>query len=90
MHPAALAAEYPYLIELVVELGKAGYDFAVEFEVGLDLLLDAIDRLRPEWRSETADGAPRARSEPPSGPAGPAGTIGRRVHRGQVANDRRP
>jgi hypothetical protein len=33
------------------ELGGSGYDYAVEFEVGLDLLLDGIDQLRPQWRA---------------------------------------
>jgi hypothetical protein len=33
------------------ELGRSGYDYAVEFEVGLDLLLDGIDQLRPQWRA---------------------------------------
>src|SRR5215218_5176887 len=27
------------------------YIYAVEFQVGLDLLLDSIDQLRPQWRS---------------------------------------
>jgi AcrR family transcriptional regulator len=49
--PASVAEEYPFLVEVVVELGKSGYDYAVEFEVGLDLLLDGIDQLRPQWRS---------------------------------------
>lgn len=51
MQPPSIAEEYPYLVEVVVELGKSGYDYAVEFEVGLDLLLDGIEKLRPEWRS---------------------------------------
>jgi hypothetical protein len=51
MQPPSLADEYPYLVEVVVELQKSGYDYAVEFEVGLDLLLDGIERLRPEWAS---------------------------------------
>ena len=42
--------EYPYLAEVVVELAKSGYDYAIEFEIGLDLLLDGIEKLRPEWR----------------------------------------
>jgi hypothetical protein len=49
--PPSQAEEYPFLLEVVVELGKAGYDYAVEFEVGLDLLLDGIEQLRPEWTS---------------------------------------
>lgn len=47
--PASAADEYPYLVEVVVELGKSGYDAAAEFEIGLDLLLDGIEKLRPEW-----------------------------------------
>ena len=51
MQPASFAEEHPYLVEVVVELGKSGYGDAVEFEVGLDVLLDGIDQLRPQWRS---------------------------------------
>jgi AcrR family transcriptional regulator len=51
MQPTSVTEEYPYLVEVAVELAKSGYDYAVEFEVGLDLLLDGIDRLRPEWRA---------------------------------------
>lgn len=47
--PEEAALAFPYLIEVVVELSKSGYDAAAEFEVGLDLLLDSIERLRPEW-----------------------------------------
>jgi hypothetical protein len=36
---------------VAVELAKSGYDYTLEFEVGLDLLLDGIDHLRPHWRS---------------------------------------
>jgi AcrR family transcriptional regulator len=43
-HPSP-AEEYPYLIEVVVELGKSGYDYTEEFEFGLDLLLDGIERI---------------------------------------------
>jgi AcrR family transcriptional regulator len=49
--PPSQAEQYPYLLEVAVELGKAGYDYAVEFEIGLDLLLDGIEQLRPEWTS---------------------------------------
>lgn len=38
-------AEYPYLAEVVVELGKGGFDYAEEFAVGLDLILEALERL---------------------------------------------
>ncbi|WP_307806938.1 TetR/AcrR family transcriptional regulator C-terminal domain-containing protein [Naasia sp. SYSU D00057] len=47
----AAAALYPYLVEVVVELAKAGYDGSAEFEIGLDLILDGIEKLRPEWIS---------------------------------------
>jgi AcrR family transcriptional regulator len=39
--------EYPYLTETVVEhVTKSGYEYADEFEFGLDLILDALERLR--------------------------------------------
>ncbi len=49
--PPSAAQEYPYLLEVVVELAQAGYDYNSEFEIGLDLLLDGVERLRPEWVS---------------------------------------
>jgi AcrR family transcriptional regulator len=39
-------AEYPYLAEVVVELGKRGYDYTEEFEFGLDFILDGLERSR--------------------------------------------
>jgi hypothetical protein len=39
-------AEYPYLEEVVVELGKSGYDYTEEFEFGLDLILDGLERFK--------------------------------------------
>ncbi len=51
----AEAAElYPYLMEVVVELARSGYDYDEEFAVGLDVLLDGIDALRGSWRTTTA------------------------------------
>jgi AcrR family transcriptional regulator len=44
--PQLPAEEYPYLNESAAELLAAGYDPATEFEFGLDLVLDALDRLR--------------------------------------------
>jgi AcrR family transcriptional regulator len=38
--------EYPYLIEVATELARSGYDYAVEFEWGLDLILGGLERLR--------------------------------------------
>ena len=38
--------EYPYLVEIATHLPDSGYDSAVEFAWGLDLILDGLDRLR--------------------------------------------
>jgi AcrR family transcriptional regulator len=41
------ADEYPHLAETITEhVTKSGYDYADEFEVGLDLILDGLQRLR--------------------------------------------
>jgi AcrR family transcriptional regulator len=41
------ANEYPHLAEMITEHAmKPGYDYANEFEFGLDLILDALERLR--------------------------------------------
>jgi AcrR family transcriptional regulator len=41
------ADEYPYLKETIVEhITKNGWNYADEFEFGLDLILDALERLR--------------------------------------------
>src|ERR1017187_10416122 len=37
---------YPYLVEIAAELRESGYDNAVEFTWGLDLILDGLERLR--------------------------------------------
>jgi AcrR family transcriptional regulator len=37
---------YPYLVEAATELAKAGYDYDTEFEFGLDVILDGLERLR--------------------------------------------
>ncbi len=42
------ADEYPYLAEVVVELGKSGFNYTEEFEFALDLLLDGIERCRQQ------------------------------------------
>ena len=42
-----LLADYPNLVEVVGgRVAQAGYDYASEFLFGLDLILDALDRLR--------------------------------------------
>lgn len=38
--------EYPYLAEIVTKLPESGFDNAVEFAWGLDLILDGLERLR--------------------------------------------
>ncbi|TMB47749.1 MAG: TetR/AcrR family transcriptional regulator [Chloroflexi bacterium] len=41
------ADEYPHLAEMLTEHAmKPGYDYADEFEFGLDLILDGLERLR--------------------------------------------
>ena len=42
--------EYPYLAEVVVELGKQGYDYTEEFEFGLDFILDGLERFNKTIR----------------------------------------
>jgi len=43
------AGEYPYLLEILTDhVMKPGYDYADEFEYGLDLILDSLERLREE------------------------------------------
>jgi AcrR family transcriptional regulator len=37
---------YPYLVEIATKLPGSGYDNAVEFAWGLDLILDGLERLR--------------------------------------------
>jgi AcrR family transcriptional regulator len=41
------ADEYPHIAETITErVTKSGYDFADEFEFGLELILDGLERLR--------------------------------------------
>jgi AcrR family transcriptional regulator len=41
------ADEYPYLAEMIIEHAlKPGYNYGDEFEFGLDLILDGLERLR--------------------------------------------
>ncbi len=43
------AGEYPHLVELTVEhVLQPGYDYGEEFEFGLDLILDGLERALPE------------------------------------------
>ena len=38
--------DYPYLLEVAAKLPESGYDTAVEFAWGIDLILDGLERLR--------------------------------------------
>ena len=38
--------DYPYLVEIAAKLPGSGYDSAVEFAWGLDLILEGLERLR--------------------------------------------
>ena len=38
--------DFPYLMELQVELPRAGYDYGAEFEWGLDRILNSLEGLR--------------------------------------------
>ena len=43
------AGDYPHLVELTVEhVLQPGYDYGEEFEFGLDLILDGLERALPE------------------------------------------
>jgi AcrR family transcriptional regulator len=42
-----MAGEYPHLAEMITKHAmKPGYDYGKEFEFGLDLILDGLDRVR--------------------------------------------
>jgi len=43
---------YPYLDEVVIELGKRGYDYTEEFAFGLDFILEGLERFRRKTRSK--------------------------------------
>jgi hypothetical protein len=45
MTPETFAKEYPFLFEIAQQLTESPYDYEAEFEFGLDLILDGIERL---------------------------------------------
>ncbi|HEY1778617.1 MAG TPA: TetR/AcrR family transcriptional regulator C-terminal domain-containing protein [Solirubrobacteraceae bacterium] len=47
------AGSYPYLAEIVAKLPEIGFDSALEFSWGLDLILEGLERLR---QSDAASG----------------------------------
>ena len=47
MTQLSLLNEYPHLLEMLTEhVAKGGYDYDDEFEYGLDVLLDGLERMR--------------------------------------------
>ena len=41
------AAEFPYLVEMATDhVLQPGYDYGAEFDYGLELLLDGLERAR--------------------------------------------
>jgi AcrR family transcriptional regulator len=55
------AEEYPHLREAAFDLVKAGFDYAGEFDAGLDLVLDGVERMRASVQMETTASAVRTR-----------------------------
>ena len=54
--------EYPHLTELTVEhVLQPGYDYGNEYEFGLDLILDGLERARDTGRFRSASGRRRAK-----------------------------
>ena len=48
---------YPHLVELAVEHALLpGYDFADEFDFGLELILDGLERLKSAAATDAAGG----------------------------------
>ena len=45
--PPELAERFPYLLEVVAQLAEAGYDYDEEFAIGLDLILEGVERRWP-------------------------------------------
>jgi AcrR family transcriptional regulator len=46
IHVQADTGDYPHLAEIAAEAMTSGFDIESEFEFGLDLVLDALDRIR--------------------------------------------
>jgi AcrR family transcriptional regulator len=51
--------EYPYLAEVVTRLPEIGYDNALEFTWGLDLILDGLERFRDTGAPSALPALPR-------------------------------
>ena len=63
-----LAGEYPHLAEMITDHAmKPGYDYADEFEFGLDLILDGLESARKKGSKATARKAAGFRSRKRTG-----------------------
>ncbi|MBI4917250.1 MAG: TetR/AcrR family transcriptional regulator [Acidobacteria bacterium] len=62
--------DYPYVVQIAAEFVQSGFDFAKEFELGLDLLLEALETWRVADEELLAHGTPSPR-EFPEGPVPP-------------------
>jgi Tetracyclin repressor-like, C-terminal domain len=61
-----LAGEHPHLAEMITDHAmKPGYDYSDEFEFGLDLILDGLERLRDTRRRTPTRRQTRARRARP-------------------------
>jgi hypothetical protein len=48
--PEEFAERFPYLTEIAVEHAlKPGYDYGAEFAIGLELIVEGLERRRGEW-----------------------------------------
>lgn len=51
-------AAYPHLVEIAALVAEAGFDRRGEFELGLDLILDGLERLRDEAQASVSEHRP--------------------------------
>ena len=52
------AGEYPHLLEILTDhVMQPGYDYGDEFEYGLDLILDGLERMRSDSLTSQAPSA---------------------------------
>jgi AcrR family transcriptional regulator len=59
--------EYPNLVAIIAERMKPGYDYGDEFEYGLDLILDGLQKAAGSSRDELGSSPPTSR-QPDAGP----------------------
>ena len=60
-----MSAEYPHLTEMAIEhVMQPGYSFANEFEFGLNLLLDGLERILMDSEGRRPAGSASATPRP--------------------------